>query len=324
MCKEVIDPYGFIYITTNLINGKRYIGQKKFDGGSRWKSYLGSGYSLIKAIKKYGKENFIRNIIDIAYSDDELNEKEKTWIENYDAVKSNDFYNRIEGGDVSGQLKNRNSNPIICLNNRMIFDSIVDAIQWSGHMHLTIKKTFVLNFKKNRSKKLIFRPLTEKCSDCNELFYNDSKKQKKCAKCRGYAYCTDCGDEFKKNSNSHIRCKECAKERKNKQNKLSIQSKRKGEKLDSSNELESRICLKTATKRAKGTSNQNLLSGEVYSKLTNTHENVIIVKYNKKNGITSEYKISTIEQFNDLLGNEKYISENNSQFSNNNALFIIN
>ena len=46
---EIKNPYGFIYITTNMINGKRYIGQKKFC--NRWKTYLGSGTLLIKALK---------------------------------------------------------------------------------------------------------------------------------------------------------------------------------------------------------------------------------------------------------------------------------
>lgn len=27
------EPYGFIYITVNMINGKRYIGQRKFSKG---------------------------------------------------------------------------------------------------------------------------------------------------------------------------------------------------------------------------------------------------------------------------------------------------
>lgn len=39
--------YGFIYITTNLINGKKYIGQKKGYNDT----YLGSGKILKLAIK---------------------------------------------------------------------------------------------------------------------------------------------------------------------------------------------------------------------------------------------------------------------------------
>lgn len=36
--KTVCNPYGFVYITTNLLNGKRYIGKRKFS--KNWKSYL--------------------------------------------------------------------------------------------------------------------------------------------------------------------------------------------------------------------------------------------------------------------------------------------
>ena len=56
--------YGFIYITTNNINGKKYIGQKKYDKEGKWKTYLGSGIILNRAIKKYGAENFSKEIIE--------------------------------------------------------------------------------------------------------------------------------------------------------------------------------------------------------------------------------------------------------------------
>ena len=55
------EPYGFIYITTNMVNGRKYLGQKGFD--KDWKSYLGSGTAFKKAIEKYGKDNFSRNIM---------------------------------------------------------------------------------------------------------------------------------------------------------------------------------------------------------------------------------------------------------------------
>lgn len=101
MSRELKDVYGFIYITTNMVNGKRYIGQKKFEEGTnlyRWKSYLGSGTTLKRAIKKYGKDNFHRDIIDVAYSEKELNNKEKHYINIYDAINSDDYYNIAEGG----------------------------------------------------------------------------------------------------------------------------------------------------------------------------------------------------------------------------------
>jgi hypothetical protein len=73
---EVTEPYGFIYITTNIINGKRYIGQKKFKVKDNWEIYLGSGQTLKKAIKKYGRSNFYRDIVAIAYSKKELDKLE--------------------------------------------------------------------------------------------------------------------------------------------------------------------------------------------------------------------------------------------------------
>lgn len=90
------DPWGFIYITTNLINGKKYIGQRKFTKG--WKTYLGSGTLLKKAIKKYGRENFKRIIIYFGYTQDELNQLEIQYISLHNAVESDDYYNIADGG----------------------------------------------------------------------------------------------------------------------------------------------------------------------------------------------------------------------------------
>lgn len=51
----------FIYITTNLINNKQYVGSHK---GRKNDTYLGSGTIILKAIKKYGKKNFKRIILE--------------------------------------------------------------------------------------------------------------------------------------------------------------------------------------------------------------------------------------------------------------------
>ena len=91
--------YGFVYIITNHINGKKYIGQKRYDKANKWKSYLGSGIHLKRAINKYGFENFTKEIIEDCKTKEHLDEREKYWIEHYNAVKSDKFYNIASGGD---------------------------------------------------------------------------------------------------------------------------------------------------------------------------------------------------------------------------------
>lgn len=100
--------YGFIYVTTNLINGKMYVGQRKINKkDSHWKTYLGSGKILKNAIKKYGKENFDRKIIAIAFDKNELNWLEYFYTRRFDCVDSNVWYNIIYGGKCGGGMKGR-------------------------------------------------------------------------------------------------------------------------------------------------------------------------------------------------------------------------
>ena len=87
--------YGYIYETTNLTNGKKYIGQSR----GKFKSwYFGSGKILKKAIDKYGKENFSVKLLNYASTKRELNILEKQKIDEYDALNSEIYYNLHEGG----------------------------------------------------------------------------------------------------------------------------------------------------------------------------------------------------------------------------------
>lgn len=144
--------YGFIYITINKINDKKYIGQKKYN--KNWITYLGSGIALKNAINKYGIENFERKIIEDCNSKKELDDREIYWIKFYDAVNSDMFYNIASGGDggnviagyndkqkeeLSNKLSkirkgkvnigknNGNARSIICLNTMEIFETINEA-----------------------------------------------------------------------------------------------------------------------------------------------------------------------------------------------------
>jgi group I intron endonuclease len=81
-----------IYLTTNLVNNKKYIGKDSNNNPQ----YLGSGVLLLEDIKKYGKENFKKEILEHCDSDEELTLKETYWIYQSNALSSNEFYNLVD------------------------------------------------------------------------------------------------------------------------------------------------------------------------------------------------------------------------------------
>lgn len=88
--------YGYIYKTTNLLNEKIYVGQRK--SKEFIKSYYGSGTLIKNAISKYGKENFKLEFIDFAMSPDELDNLEIYYIKEMKANVKFGNYNLAEGG----------------------------------------------------------------------------------------------------------------------------------------------------------------------------------------------------------------------------------
>lgn len=92
-----------IYKTTNLINGKIYIGKAS---GKRARKiwYLGSGKWIRRAVVKHGRENFRRVTIDVAESKLDQSRKEVFWIDFYDARNPKVGYNFGPGGEGNGGI----------------------------------------------------------------------------------------------------------------------------------------------------------------------------------------------------------------------------
>lgn len=108
-----------VYKTTNIINGKMYIGVDSKNNPY----YLGSGKLLKIALEKYGPENFQKETLAEFSNVEEAYMYEKALIESLDAVNSNSYYNVMDGGkggwnhiDVKGQ------------NNPMYGKSVKDAM----------------------------------------------------------------------------------------------------------------------------------------------------------------------------------------------------
>lgn len=89
-----------IYKTTNTVNGKIYIGK---DVRNR-NSYLGSGKYLHNAISKYGRDKFVKEILEYCETKAELCEREKFYIKQFNSRHRDIGYNIAKGGEGGDTL----------------------------------------------------------------------------------------------------------------------------------------------------------------------------------------------------------------------------
>lgn len=85
---------GYIYKTTNKVNGFVYIGQHQCNFFDR--KYRGSGSIFRQALEEHGWDNFTTELVCWAETMDKLNELEVLWI---DAHKGQKMYNLSNGGN---------------------------------------------------------------------------------------------------------------------------------------------------------------------------------------------------------------------------------
>ena len=102
------DNYGFVYIITNQITNKKYIGKKFFYSSktkqvkgkkkktkvpSDWQTYYGSNEDLKKDVIMHGKESFRREIVHLCKSKGVCGylEAKEQFIN--EALESEDYYN---------------------------------------------------------------------------------------------------------------------------------------------------------------------------------------------------------------------------------------
>lgn len=193
---------GYIYLTTNLLNNRKYIGQhqsEEFDS-----NYYGSGKILLHAIKTYGIENFKCEILCECNTIDELNTQEALLIEKHNAVNSKEYYNLKPGGvgkSVSGVVYITNGT-----SNKKVFPEELDHYFSLGY-HLggpkpteeTIRKRAASNTGKkhptagpNISKSL----MGKKLSDAHRKKLSDVKKGKPLYWCRCRVRCVETDEVF--------------------------------------------------------------------------------------------------------------------------------
>lgn len=93
-----LTKYQYIYKTTNILNGKIYIG--KHCANYLDNSYLGSGTLFKKVLNKYGKHAFKKEILEVCLNCDYYTaQRERYYIQKFNSTDKNIGYNLSLGGE---------------------------------------------------------------------------------------------------------------------------------------------------------------------------------------------------------------------------------
>lgn len=90
--------FNFVYLTTNLVSGKQYVGDHSTDNLDD--QYLGSGVYIRHAIRNSSKDNFKREIIQFFDTKEEAFISQEKYIKEYDTLFPNGYNVNYRGGSV--------------------------------------------------------------------------------------------------------------------------------------------------------------------------------------------------------------------------------
>lgn len=155
--------YYLVYKTTNLVNGKIYIG--KHETNNIDDGYLGSGKLLKRAIEKYGEENFKREILFECSTREEMNAKEAELV-NEDFLKRKDVYNIKLGGEGGWDYLN-NSNSEYAKGTAKRHNAVVKAVR-NRNMQKQISRCLETREKWSEEKR---KEISKKISDAKKRLY---------------------------------------------------------------------------------------------------------------------------------------------------------
>lgn len=127
---------GIIYLITNIVNNKKYVGQTRQQLNKRWKYHITesrtfSDRPLYRAINKYGIDNFKIRIIEECNTD-LLDKRETYWIDSLETYRYG--YNATTGGEHpehSEETRNKISQSM---------SNVSHSEEWTNNVSIGLKK----------------------------------------------------------------------------------------------------------------------------------------------------------------------------------------